>query len=630
MKIIKYALYALGGLIVLAGVAIAIITAVFDPNQYKPQIVQVVKEKTQRTLRLDGNIGLSFWPSIGAKVGKASLSERASDREFAAVEEVRVSLKLMPLLSKQAVVDTVRIKGLRANIVKTKDGKLNIDDLTGAPTGQEKPAPKGMPKGSEPALEVDIAGVEITDAAITYSDQAAGSKYTLSALNLKTGRIAPGVPARVDLKFRAQGDEPKLDLQAALKTRLRFDPGRSANLDDIEVDASGAAAGMTKLALNLKGSAAVDIAKEQAQANLAGKVIDSNIKAKLNVANFAAPVIRFDVEVDQLDLDRYLAQQPAGKGAPTAKQKKPEKEEPFDLSGLKALNAAGTLKIGSLKANNVKASNVSAEVKAKDGHVDLNPLRADFYQGKLASAISVNAAPATPTFAVKHNMSAVSVGPLLKDLADADLLDGKGDVAMDVTTQGNTVSALKKALGGNASLKMADGALKGIDIAGSIRDAKARLGALRGEHDQAADTTKKTDFSELTATFNIAKGVARNNDLSLKSPLLRVGGEGEINIGEDRLNYLVKAAIVGTSQGQGGRDVDELRGVTIPVRVAGPLEKPSYKLDFGKAATESAKQRLGDEVQKRLGGGAAKDSAAAGEKKSGSSTRDQLRDLIRR
>src|SRR5688572_19973894 len=318
MKILKYALYALGGLIVLAGVVIAVIAATFDPNQYKPQIVQAVKDKTQRTLRLDGNIGLAFWPSIGAKVGKASLSEHASDREFAAVEEVRVSLKLLPLLSKQAVVDTVRVKGLRANIVKGKDGKLNIDDLAGAPAGKEKEKP--APKGAEPALQVDIAGVEITDAAITYTDQAAGSKYTLSKLDFKTGRIAPGVPSRIDLKFRAQGDQPKLDLQTTLKTRLKFDPGRSASLDDIELDASGDAAGMKKLAVKMTGSAAVDIAKEQAQANLSGKVADSSIKARLNVAGFGAPAIRFDVEADQLDLDRYLAQQPAGKGAPAAKK----------------------------------------------------------------------------------------------------------------------------------------------------------------------------------------------------------------------------------------------------------------------------------------------------------------------
>jgi AsmA protein len=626
MKIFKYALFALGGLVVLIGVILGVVAATFDPNQYKPQIVQAVKDKTQRTLKLDGNIRLAFWPGIGGRVGKASLSERASEQEFAAVEDVHVSVKLLPLLSKQAVVDTVRIKGLRANIVKSKDGKLNVDDLAGAPPAKEAPAAKG---GSpDPGLQVDVAGIEVSDSTVTYTDQAEGSKYTLSKVDLKTGRIAPGVPARIELKFHTQGDQPKLDLQTALKTRLKFDPGRSAALDDIELDSSGTAAGMTNLVIKIKGNAAVDLAKERAQVKLEGKLADSNVKAQVEMTGFEKPEIRFDAEADQIDLDRYLPQQTAGKPAPA--QKPAGKEEPFDLSGLRNLRAAGVLKVGSLKANNIRASNVRLDIKANGGRVDVNPLVADFYQGKLKSAIAINAAPATPTFAVKHNMSGITIGPLLKDLADADILEGKGDITLDVTTQGNTVTALKKALDGNAGLKLADGAVKGIDIAGSIRDAKARLGALRGEHDQAADQTKKTDFSELTATFKVAKGVARNNDLSLKSPLLRVGGEGEVNIGEDRLNYLVKASIVGTSQGQGGREAEELRGVTVPVRIAGPLEKPSYKLDFGKAATESARQRLGDEVQKRLGGGDTKDSAAEEGTKSGGSTRDRVRDLLKR
>jgi AsmA protein len=218
----------------------------------------------------------------------------------------------------------------------------------------------------------------------------------------------------------------------------------------------------------------------------------------------------------------------------------------------------------------------------------------------------------------------------VKDLADSDILEGKGDVVADVTSRGDTVSALKKALNGSASLKLADGALKGIDIAGSIRGAKARLGTLRGEQTQAADSQARTDFSELTATFKIVNGVARNNDLDMKSPLLRVGGEGEINIGADSLNYLVKASIVGTSKGQGGREVDDLRGVTVPVRVSGPLASPSFKLDFGRAATDTAKQRLTDELQKRLGGGAAKGEAAQEGAKSGGSTRDTLRGILGR
>jgi AsmA protein len=585
--------------------------------------VQAVKERTQRTLKLEGNIGLSFWPSIGAKIGKVSLSERASEREFAAVDELRVSLKLLPLLSREAVVDTVRVRGLRANLVKGKDGRLNVEDLAGAPGAKEAPAPKG----AQPGFKVDVAGVDIENATIAYTDQAAGTKVTLTRLNLKTGRIAPGVPSRVELSVNIQGSQPKLDMQAGLKTRLTFNPGQqSIALEDLAVEAKGAAADFKSLAFQATGGATVDGAKERAQAQLAGKFDETSFKARLGIDGFATPAIRFDVEMDRLDVDRYLAPAPAGG------QQKPAAGGPeprFDLTGLRALRAEGTLKIGSLKANNVKGSNVQLAVKANGGRVNLDPVTADFYQGKLASAITINAAPATPTFAVRHRFNGISVGPLVKDLADSDLLEGKGDIAADVTSQGNTVSALKKALAGTASLKLADGALKGIDIGGSIRDAKARLGALRGEQTQAADKSQKTDFSELTATFRIANGVARNNDLDMKSPLLRVGGEGEINIGADSLNYLVKASIVGTSKGQGGRELEDLRGVTVPVRVSGPLASPSYKLDFGRAATDAAKQRLTDELQKRLGGGA-KDSAVPEEKKSGGSTRDVLRGLFGR
>jgi len=624
MKILKIALLAIAGLVILIGAVLAYVAATFDPNQYKPQIVQAVKERTQRTLKLEGDIGLSFWPSIGAKIGKVSLSERASDREFAAVEEVRVSLKLLPLLSRQAVVDTVRVRGLRANVVRAKDGRLNVDDLTGPPGAKEAPAAKG----AQPDFKVDIAGVDIENATLAYADQAAGTKITLSKVNLKTGRIAPGVPGRVELSLNAQGGEPRLDMQAKLDTRLTLDPAKhSLVLEDLALEAKGVVGDFKNLAFKASGGATIDGSKERAQAQLAGKFDETGFKARVGVAGFAAPTIDFDVDLDQLDVDRYLAPTPAG-----AKQKpaagRPESR--FDLSGLRALRGAGTLKIGSFKANNVKASMVQVAVKASNGQVVLDPVAADFYQGKLASTITVNAAPATPTFAVRHRFSGISIGPFVKDLADSDILEGKGDVAADVTSQGDTVSVLKKALNGSASLRLADGALKGIDIAGSISGAKARLGSLRGEQTQAADSKARTDFSELTATFKIVNGVARNNDLDMKSPLLRVGGEGEINIGADSLNYLVKASIVGTSKGQGGREVDDLRGVTVPVRVSGPLASPSFKLDFGRAATDTAKQRLTDELQKRLGGGAAKGEAAQEGAKSGGGTRDTLRGILGR
>jgi AsmA protein len=739
-KIVKFVVLPLVGIAVIVVAIAAYVAATFDPNQHKPQIVQAVKDKTKRVLKIDGDIKLTLFPNIGATLGKISLSEFESDKEFAGIEDFRVSLKLLPLLSKEIVVDTIEIRNLRANLIRSKDGKFSIDDLTG---GGDKSAPAA--KGEGPPVRIEIAHVTLENATITYFDQAAGAKYALSKLNLKTGRIANGVPSKIDLSLTAQSDKPKLSLDAALKATVTFDLDKqSYALDGLDFSVKGVAAGISNLAatakgdvdaklatreflvsklavaatgkqeggdLNVKfevprlnvtkdkvsgekialdatlsegkgkvavkldipgvdgnaqafkaaamtlnvdmqqdgatikakvssplagsvdaqkielakfvatinvnnpklpknpidatinGSAQIDLVKQNANMTFATKLDDSNINGKAGLAKFTPPSYTFDVNIDQLDADRYL---------PKSDPKQKQPEQPLDLSALKGLNANGSIRIGSLKVANVKAANVRVDVKAANGRIDVSPIAASLYQGSLAGALSVQAA-ATPVVAVKQSLSGVNVGPLLKDAANFDSLEGKGNVSLDVSGQGGTVSAIKKSLNGNAAIKLTDGAIKGINIAGSIRDAKAKLGALKGEKTQAASQTEKTDFSELTATFAIKNGVAHNSDLAGKSPLLRLGGEGDIDIGNESLNYLVKATVVGTAAGQGGKELAELKGVTVPVRLTGSFTAPQYKIDFGGIAagaakavveskTEEIKAKAQDQVKDKLKG----------------------------
>ncbi|HEX6828658.1 MAG TPA: AsmA family protein, partial [Burkholderiales bacterium] len=192
-KLVKILLIVLGAVAVVVGGVAAYLAITFDPNAYKPQIVQAVRDKTQRHLKLEGDIKLAFWPSIGARIGKTSLSERGSEKEFASIEEARFAVKLMPLLSKQVIVDGVELRGLRAGLVRTKDGKTNVDDLAGAGT----PPQKEQPAAAAPV--VDIAKVVLENAALTYRDEAAGTQVALSDLNLKTGRVASGVPSTLEL-----------------------------------------------------------------------------------------------------------------------------------------------------------------------------------------------------------------------------------------------------------------------------------------------------------------------------------------------------------------------------------------------------------------------------------------------
>jgi AsmA protein len=139
-----------------------------------------------------------------------------------------------------------------------------------------------------------------------------------------------------------------------------------------------------------------------------------------------------------------------------------------------------------------------------------------------------------------------------------------------------------------------------------MRDAKAMFGAKSDS--QAANKAEKTDFSELKASFKISNGVAHNDDLSMKSPLLRLSGAGDINVGNDSINYLAKATLAKTLEGQGG--ADSVGGLTLPVRVSGAFTDLKYGLEFGAMVSDQTKQKVADvKAAAQAKVGAAKDAA---------------------
>src|SRR5216683_5015123 len=189
MKAIRYTLYAIAGLLVLLVLGGAIFAMTFDPNRYKGQIETLVKEKTGRTLSLKGNLELAFWPALGAKVNGVTLSERASDQQFLALDSAHASVALIPLLHGQAIVDGIRVSGLKATIVKEKDGRFNFSDLMEPqPAGEaqskdtkkqaEKKAEQRKGEGGQ-AVAFDIASVQVDRSAITYIDKESGQELAV-------------------------------------------------------------------------------------------------------------------------------------------------------------------------------------------------------------------------------------------------------------------------------------------------------------------------------------------------------------------------------------------------------------------------------------------------------------------
>ncbi len=327
---------------------------------------------------------------------------------------------------------------------------------------------------------------------------------------------------------------------------------------------------------------------------------ETNAAARIAVQGFTSPHIAFDIDVDRIDLDRYLPPAPPDAGArPAAASAAPAgtADPKVDLSALKALNLAGEASIGSLQVHKLKGTHIKVGVHAAGGHLTVGPLAALLYEGAMTGSVKVDAD--VNRVGANLALDSISIEPLLKDLTGKDVLEGHGNVRLDVSTLGATVGAMRRSLAGTASLALKDGAVHGINVAQKLRDLKSTLAGAPAQA-QAADSSQKTDFSELTASFKIVNGVATNRDLSGKSPLLRLTGSGSIDLGAGALDYTAQASVVGTLAGQGGGDLPDLRGVTVPVHMTGPFSALSYQLDWGAIARQAVAKKAGEQLKNLL------------------------------
>ena len=218
----------------------------------------------------------------------------------------------------------------------------------------------------------------------------------------------------------------------------------------------------------------------------------------------------------------------------------------------------------------------------------------------------------------------MNVNALLKDVAAKDLLEGTGRVTLDIETAGRSVAELKSRLRGNASLQLRDGAIKGVNLAKSLRQARAAL-STKQDATQKASQTEKTDFSELSASFQIDGGVARSKDLDLKSPYLRLGGDGALDIAKGRIDYTARATVTDTAKGQDGAELAALKGLTVPVRLTGPFDAIGWQIQWSAVAAGAVRNQLEGKLKERLG---LKAPAAAGSAPA-PTPQDKLKDKLK-
>lgn len=610
---IRFAVIALGATVLVLGSALGIVAARFDPNAYKSAIVERVHEKTRRTLTIGGDITLALYPRLGVNLGKASLSELGGQGEFAALDSVRLSFALVPLLLRQeVVVDRIELRGMRATLVRQPDGSMNIDDLTAARVkrpGQQADAAGNA--GAGPAkVRFAVDSIRVDNAHLRFADRKAGRVFDIARLNIDSGPIAHGVPSRVALSANIGVDQP------ALNTVLIFESGFSLDRDTrrvvmTELDANldlSSRAGIESRA-KLKGSIEIDFGKEAILAALKGKIDDSSVSGK---GALRGGLLQLDIDIDRLDLARYRARSgpaavEAASAAAPATEAASAPDQPIDLSALARLRASGTLQVGELSVGGVRAANVHAVLLAGEGKTTIKPLSATLYGGNGTGSLSIDFTDdaSAPRMALVQDLRGISLGPLLLDATGKTPLSGRGDVQLDLHTRGAGTTALREALAGTAALRLREGVIGGIDLGRLVREAKAAAGV--------GSSAESTGFGELSASFRIEGGVAHNTDLTASTPLLRIGGEGQLDLANETIDYRLRCTVVPSLSGQDGPAAGTLGGLTVPVALTGPLAQMAWQVDVAALGSEAAKKRgagipagakekLKDRVKDALGG----------------------------
>jgi AsmA protein len=637
-KAIKWVAVIGGGLLVFIIALLLIVPMFVNLQKYKPEIENQVTKATGRPFSIGGDLRLSLFPWAGLTFSDLHLGNPPGfgEKEFLRVKSFDVRAKLIPLLFRELEVQRFVIDGLKVVLERNKQGRGNWEGIGKPPEGRvleraEKRSKEKEPQKGLPVEALTVGEFTVTNSSILLIDDATGRKREVSQVNLRLKDVSLDRPIRLALSAAVEGKPLSVEGQLG---PLGKDPGEGKIPVDLAVKA------FNEVDLHVKGSLiepadsqqfdlafeispfsprklmsaigqSFPVATADPQAlsriGLKGKVkgdpqslavsdgdleldesrLDFAVKAK----DLTRPDVTFDVKLDRINLDRYLPAPAEGKGSAESGQVEPKKT---DYAPLRKLVLAGSVQVGSFTVKKAKLENLHLNVSGKNGVFLLDPVTAKLYQGTLTTKASLDVSQDIPKTSVSLQAKGVQGGPLVKDLTAKDFIEGVGDIDAVIGTAGAGPDTIKRSLKGKGEFLLRDGAIKGIDLAGMVRNVKAAFGLAKGGE------RPRTDFSELIIPFTITDGIVTTTQTTLTSPLVRLLAAGKANVVDETLDFTVEPRFVATLKGQG--DTKERKGIAVPVLVGGTFSSPTFQPDLQGLVEKGLRKGLLPPLEKKTGG----------------------------
>ncbi|MBL1140940.1 MAG: AsmA family protein [Proteobacteria bacterium] len=583
-------------LVLLVVAAIAGIILTTDINQYKPQIVQAVKDNTGRDFEISGDLKLapSLIPTVaieGVSLGNASW---AKEKNMLSVGKFEAQVALMPLLKKN--IQVVRLILIEPNIhLETNEQGQGNWVLSSASDKKEKQAAKSA-SSELPALAVNE--VRIEKANISYKDGKTGKMTELLIDEITVNSSSFSDP--MALLVKASFNKSPLNIEGTLGSvnNLMDNKNYPVKLDigvaGAEVSVDGTIGQpMSAKGINLQTSLNISKLSDLNQVAgselpdvgpiiFSGKLSDteSGYAVKSMVAQLMEYKVNGDIDVsmagarpklnanltsESLDISPFQ-----GEEKEKVKKEKMFSSDPLPLDGLKAADVNLTFKTKKLITKDLIITDAAISLNLNNGKLKLSK------SGKAAGgtlAVNVDLDGSNGKTAVLNNsieIKQIELGQIPSIQEKKLITGGKTDITIKAKGTGSSVSQIMAGLNGKLLVQAGKGQISNTAL--ELASADALVSTLS----MLTPGAKESDGSLLecaVVNFNIKDGLATaENGIAMSTNHMNVIGAGTIDFKTEKLDI----GITPKAKEGIGLNLGQLAGL---VRVGGTLTNPSPKAD---------------------------------------------------
>ena len=580
---LKWGAIIVGCLAVIIIAALLIIPMFVDVQKYKPILESKVAEATGRSFSVGDDLKLSLFPWAGISFSDLQLGNPTgfAEKEFVKIKSFEVRVKLLPLISKEIQIKRFVVDEPQIVLVKNKNGRGNWEQpkqqqkgtATKTPAAADSPA--GI--GGLPISALTVGNFSIKNGSALWIDHSTNTRKEVQDISLILKDVSLDRP--VQIKFSAELDKKPLTLEGTvgpvgsgfekgvvpldlslkalkqLAMQLKGNLENPATTPGVDIDITVEKFSPRELVAALGQTFPVETTDPKALSSVALKahinadanrasisngvmnLDQSQLNFSATASQFSRPNLKFDLNLDKINLDRYRpppSDQPSTEKAPAQ-----GKKQKTDYAPLRRLILDGLIKIGQLTVNKANVQDIYLKIKAKNGVFNLDPMKMNMYKGNANGKALWNVAQDIPRSSLNLKINNVQAEPLLKDMLAKEILQGTTNADINLSMSGDEPGRIKKTLNGKGYLKFNDGAIIGIDLASMVRNVGSAFGLA-----EKGSERPKTDFTELDIPYTIKNGAVNTPQSNLKSPFIRVIAAGTADLVKETLDFRVEPKAV--------------------------------------------------------------------------------------